>query len=295
MNHLALLQHQAALRAQCPPAPPLSEGASPPVHINTWGEGGQPVLIIHGGVQGGLGGGPRSFAKQRALVGQGYQLRLVDRPGFGASPSRGPDDMEADAVWIAGLLDNRPHLVGHSWGGAEALLAAARRPEAVRSLVLIEPALQPLLMTASDDATLTAGKAHAAANMARLLESRSPAEYGLIFARSLGGAEDNVSELVRALEADPTRAANLGCALLHGRMAAPPTMYQAAQTVREAGLAVLVISGGWSAAFDGVGEITARLTGGRHEIVQSPDHFPQLSSPEAFNAAVSAFWRSCEP
>ena len=294
MNPFALLQHQAALREQCPPARPSPEGEAPPIHVNTWGAGGEPVLIIHGGVQGGLGGGPRTFVKQRPLVNEGYQLRLVDRPGFGATPSRGPDDMEADAVWIADLLDDRPHLVGHSWGGAEALLAAARRPQAVRSLVLIEPALQPLLMTAPDDADLAAGKAHAAANLARLLETGSPAEYGLVFARSLGGAEDDISELVRALEADATRASNLGCALLHGRMAAPPAMYQAAVAVRGAGVPVLVITGGWSAAFDGVGAITAQLTGGRHEVVRSPDHFPQLSSPDAFNTAVTGFWRAIE-
>ena len=295
MNPFALLQHQAALRAQCPPTRPSLEDEAAPIHVNAWGGAGEPVLIIHGGVQGGLGGGPRTFAKQRPLVDQGYQLRLVDRPGFGATPSRGPDDMEADAVWIADLLDERPHLVGHSWGGAEALLAAARRSDAVRSLVLIEPALQPLLMTAPDDPEFEAGKAHAASNVGRLLESRTPAEYGLVFARSLGGAEDDVSELVHALEVDPTRAANLGCALLHGRMAPPPAMYLAAEAVRRAGIPVLVVTGGWSAAFDGVGAITARLTGGRHDIVRSPDHFPQLSSPEAFNAAVSAFWRSCEP
>ena len=294
MNPFALLQHQAALREQCPPPWPAPAGEAPPIHVNAWGAGGEAVLIIHGGVQGGLGGGPRTFAKQRPLVEQGYELRVVDRPGFGATPSRGPDDMEADAAWISGLLDDRPHLVGHSWGGAGALLAAARRPEAVRSLVLIEPALQPLLMTAPDDPEFAAGKAHAAANVAKLLESRSPAEYGLVFARSLGGAEDDVSELVSALEADPTRAANLGCALLHGRMAAPPVMYQAAEAVRGACIPVLVITGGWSAAFDGVGAIAARLTGGRHAVVRSPDHFPQLSSPDAFNAAVIAFWRSCE-
>ena len=158
------------------------------------------------------------------------------------------------------------------------------------SLLLIEPALQPLLVLAPEDPDLAAGKVHAAANMARLLEAESPAEYGLVFAKSLGGAEDDVGGLVQALIDDPVRAANLGCALLQSRMAPPPAMYQAAVTVKEAALPVLVISGGWSPMFDALSLATAQLTGGRHVIVPSPNHFPQLSAAEEFNAVVTAFW-----
>ena len=93
------------------------------------------VLIVHGGVQGGLGGGPATFARQEALADLGWQVAIVDRSGLGRTPSRGPDDMEADAPWIADMLGDGAHLVGHSWGGASALLAAASRPRAcARSL-----------------------------------------------------------------------------------------------------------------------------------------------------------------
>jgi pimeloyl-ACP methyl ester carboxylesterase len=292
MNPLALLQHQDALRNQCSPPPQPPEGEQPPINVTTWGASGEPVLIIHGGVQGGLGGGPLTFANQRPLADQGFQLRLADRPGFGASQSRGPDDMVADAVWIAELLADSSHLLGHSWGGAEALLAAARRPDAVRSLVLVEPALHPFLIAAPDTPELAAAKADAAFNIAKLLDSRTPAEYGLAFVRSLGGAENDSTALLQSLKVDPARATNLGCALLRGRMAPPPALYQAAAAVKDAGIPVLVISGGWSRVFDGLSKVTAQLTGGAHKVVRSEDHFPQLSSPGAFNNAVSAFWRT---
>jgi hypothetical protein len=64
---------------------------------------------------------------------------LVDRRGFGASPADGRVDFERDAEDVAELLADGAHLVGHSYGGVVSLLAAARRPDAVRSLVLIEP------------------------------------------------------------------------------------------------------------------------------------------------------------
>lgn len=51
-----------------------------------------------------------------------------------------------------------------------------------------------------------------------------------------------------------------------------------------------LITGGWSPTYDAVGELTARLTGGRHVIVPSPDHFVMTSNPSEFNAAVETFW-----
>ena len=286
-----VLQHREALLAQCPPAQVPTDASSLPIHVTTWGEAGDPVLIVHGGVQGGLGGGPSTFSHQKALTERGWKLRLVDRPGFGESPSRGPDDMEADALWIAELLGDGSHLMGHSWGGAEALLAAARRPRAVSSLVLVEPALQPLLMTAQGE-RYAAAKADAMHSMGPLLATKTPGEYGLAFARSLGRNEDGgPNRAAAALEADPERATALGTALLQSRMAPPPVMAGAAAAVVAAKVPVLVITGGWSPFFDGVGARVAEMTGGRHQVVSAPDHFPQTTAADAFNDAVDAFMR----
>ena len=94
--------------------------------------------------------------------------------------------------------------------------------------------------------------------------------------------------------ADPAQAARIGCSLLRSKMASPQAFLQAAQAVARAGIPVLVISGGWSPAYVAVGELTAKLTGGRHVIVPSPSHFVQLASPSAFNDAVDAFMREAE-
>lgn len=53
----------------------------------------------------------------------------------------GPDDQpERDAERIIDTLGGRGHVVGHSYGAVTAMLAAQRRPDLLRSLVLLEPA-----------------------------------------------------------------------------------------------------------------------------------------------------------
>lgn len=294
-----VMRQRDMLIAQCPSLdPPVTEAVEAlPLHVTTWGESGSKVLLIHGGVQGGIGGGPVTFDRQRALAERGWTVARVDRPGFGESPSRGIDDMAADAIWIERMLGDGAHLIGHSWGGAEALLAAARRPAAVRSLILVEPALFPLVMT-QPDVLADPMKREAAMHVAKLMmSSRTPADYGLAFARSLGSGTDaggaaNVA--LAALEADPSKAAKLGCALLQGRMASPQEMLQAAAAIAAAGVPILTISGGWSPFFDLVSQVTAKVAGGSHVIVPSSTHFPQMENPGDFNELVEGFMRDAE-
>lgn len=56
-----------------------------------------------------------------------------------------------DATDLEPLLNRRPHVVAHSYGGLGALIAATRRPAQVRSLTLIEP---PLFHLVKDDSEL---------------------------------------------------------------------------------------------------------------------------------------------
>jgi pimeloyl-ACP methyl ester carboxylesterase len=282
---ILLPRHRDALATSCPvhPKVPDAEAATLPINIQRWGETGREVVIIHGGVQGNMGGGPTTFAHQRSLVQKGWRLLLPERPGFGQSPSRGPDDMEADSVWISNMLDGVV-LMGHSWGGAEALLAAARRTDGVRALILVEPALHMLLprseVLANDEVArkdfLALGEASLAAG--------DPGTYGLTFLRTLG-PDPRIADLER----DPDRAVSLGCALLRARMASPETMRDAAEKVAAAKIPVLVISGGYSPVFNAIGELAASIMHGEHVIVRSINHYPMQTNPEEFNATVVNF------
>jgi pimeloyl-ACP methyl ester carboxylesterase len=109
----------------------------------------------------GLGGSSRNWTDLMYLLSRpgdpdagpaGPVLRgaAPDLPGFGFSPPPADGDYSVDARVraVAALIDaqgNWPvHLVGNSLGGAVATRLAARRPDLVRTLTLISPALPDL-------------------------------------------------------------------------------------------------------------------------------------------------------
>ena len=92
------------------------------------------IVFVHGSV---MGGRP-TWSGQRAL-GDRFRLDIVERPGFPPNPPVERVDFEEHAVIVADRLNGGAHLVGHSYGGVIALLAAAAVPRSVRSLTVIEP------------------------------------------------------------------------------------------------------------------------------------------------------------
>lgn len=102
---------------------------------------GRPVLALHG-----WGGAIHSFwpvAEQ--LAPRGYQVHVIDLPGFGASelPPR-PWGVTEYSRFVLCYLDaaglERADLLGHSFGGRISLVLAAEHPERVRKLVLASSA-----------------------------------------------------------------------------------------------------------------------------------------------------------
>ena len=104
-----------------------------------------PALLVHG-----LGGSSLNWSALLGEVSGTVAGEAVDLPGFGSSPP--PDDgdysVSGHARSLVRYLDSaeRPvrgpvHLVGNSLGGAVATRVAALRPDLVRSLTLISPAL----------------------------------------------------------------------------------------------------------------------------------------------------------
>ncbi len=101
---------------------------------------GPEVLLVHGGAS------PEATWRGLGSLRADWTLALVHRRGYPPSPPPpdGRHDFDVDAADLDGLLEGRPHVVAHSYGTLGALIAAARSPERVRSLTLIEPPLYHL-------------------------------------------------------------------------------------------------------------------------------------------------------
>lgn len=96
---------------------------------------GENVVLVHGS----LATGREEWEAQQPLAEEGFRLLVVDRRGYGNSPTAEGEDFLRDAQDIAALMDGGVHLVGHSYGGLGVMFAAALRPQATRSLALLEP------------------------------------------------------------------------------------------------------------------------------------------------------------
>ncbi len=92
------------------------------------------IVFVHGSV---MGGRP-TWTGQRPLA-SAFELEIVERPGFPPNPPVSHVDFDEHARLIAGAIGDGDHLVGHSYGGVIALLAAALAPGRVGSLTVIEP------------------------------------------------------------------------------------------------------------------------------------------------------------
>jgi pimeloyl-ACP methyl ester carboxylesterase len=113
----------------------------------------EPAVFVHG-----LGGSSRNWTDLMAELSRPGPVpsepvlasEAVDLPGFGHSPPppSGDYSIDAHAAAVIALIDAGGrwpvHLVGNSLGGAVCVRAAARRPDLVRTLTLISPALPDL-------------------------------------------------------------------------------------------------------------------------------------------------------
>ena len=104
---------------------------------------GRPVVLIHGNP-----GSCRDWSRLYGPLAPGFCAFAFDRPGHGHSDrpnQNGQVTVEVQArllnCGLAQLGVERPILVGHSWGGALALIYALCHPEDVSGLVLLAPAV----------------------------------------------------------------------------------------------------------------------------------------------------------
>lgn len=131
---------EAAAAAASAPQPRIVEAGGRRIRILEIGEGGVPLLFVHG-----FGGDLENWMFNQAELAARRRTIALDLPGHGGSakePGEGSVPALADAVLavLDALGVERAHLVGHSLGGAIALALALERPQRVASATLLAPA-----------------------------------------------------------------------------------------------------------------------------------------------------------
>jgi pimeloyl-ACP methyl ester carboxylesterase len=231
------------------------------------------LLLVHGSVV----NSDLTWNAQKPLADR-FEIVAPNRRGFPPGPDVERVDFEDEAVWLEPFLLPGTHLVGHSYGGVIALLAAARHPELLRSLTVIEP---PAFGAAR-------GIPAADEFMARIEEHwtngpRDPGEFLRGFLALVGSstpAGDFTPELLQGartlmVERPPSEAV-----IPFDELAGTP-------------FPKLVVSGGHSAAFDAVCDVLEERLGAERAVLPGAGHSVQRLG-EPFNALLASFVERAE-
>lgn len=233
-----------------------------------WGTG-ERVVLVHGS----LATGPPEWAAQRPLADEGYELVVPTRRAYLGTGVG--EDFLTDGDDVAELLRDGAHLVGHSYGGLVALVAASLRPRAVRSLVLAEP---PLFQVAADHADVRA------------------LQEGLVTAFASDRADRDFLEHFLRLVGTPPEALSAGLldeleglvpALRLGRQPWEATV--PVDHLSSAPFPVVVVSGRHDRAFHAVCAALARDHGAELRLVEGAGHEVQMVADD-FNAVLRVVW-----
>jgi len=227
------------------------------------------LVLVHGSV----GNGAATWAAQGPLA-ERFELVVLDRPGFPPGPSVASVDFEEHGRWLTERLEPGDHLAGHSYGGIVSLLAAAERPELVRSLTVIEP---PCFRIArgepAADAAIEALERHWGEG------PREPREFLIGF---FALVSDRPPSLPDPLPPDLEQGART---LMVERL--PSEAEIPFERLAAAPFPKLAVSGGHSAAFDLVCDVLEKRIGAERLVIRGAGHNPQTAP--GFNEAFAEF------
>jgi len=227
------------------------------------------VMLVHGSVLRGWG----TWAAQRPLADE-YRLIVPYRTGYPPNPPLERIDFEVQAGEIAELIEPATHLVGHSYGGVVSMLAAAKVPDRLRSLTVIEP---PAFGVAPGNPDVEALVMRVAEHYA--VPGRTPRDFALGFVARVG-ATPNLPEIL-----PPEVEASIRASMVERDATEAQIPFDA---IREARFPVLVISGGHHPAFDAVCDVLEDRLGAQRTVIAGSGHSAQRTGAR-FNDRLRQF------
>ncbi|WP_411102017.1 alpha/beta fold hydrolase [Streptomyces sp. cmx-4-9] len=189
------------LRTLVLPGLELAVRQRPPVRA-----GLPPALFVHG-----LGGSSQNWSALMAELEDTVDGEAVDLPGFGWSPP--PADRDYSVTGLARAVIRHldaagrgpVHLIGNSLGGAVSTRVAAVRPDLVRTLTLVSPALPELRVQRSAVPTALLAVPGVAALFSRLTrdltaEQRTRGVMGLCYGDPSRVPQEGFAHAVEEME-----------------------------------------------------------------------------------------------
>lgn len=270
----------AALGLAClgaAPAPPVpAEAARPfvPTRFSVVVQGAGPDVILIPGLT-----GSRDVWKGTVAAVPGYRYHLFQVAGFAGSPPRGNARgnvvaplAEEVARYISARGLGRPAIVGHSMGGTVAMMVAARHPERVGRVMVVDMLPQPAGFIGGDAAGMR-GLADSLRDLSATPGGRRLVESAI---RLFGNPESGADPDVTARATHELALTDLTPEL--GRIAAPLTVvYASLDPSRRA-----ADDGRYRAAY-------ARKRGTRLVRIDNSGHMIMYDQPARFRAALKAF------
>jgi pimeloyl-ACP methyl ester carboxylesterase len=231
------------------------------------------LSLVHGSVV----NAKLTWGAQKPLADR-FEMVAPNRRGFPPGPEVERVDFEDEARWLEPFLAPGTHLVGHSYGGVIALLAAARWPDRVRSLAVIEP---PAFGVAR-------GRPPVDELVARLEDHwtsgpRDPAEFLRGFLALVGSSIPPGQFSPELLQGART--------LMVER--SPAEAVIPLEVLARAPFPKLVVSGGHSPAFEAVCDVLEDRLGAERAVLPGAGHSVQRLG-EPFNALLTSFLERAE-
>ena len=226
-------------------------------------------------VHGSLMSGQQAFAAQRKLR-TNYSLQMPDRRGYASEEEGLSECLNLDAADIVERINGGAHLVGASVGGIVAMLAAIQCPQAVRSLVVIEP---PVLSIALDNLSVSVLQS-------RLIEhfQRANVLTERAFAKGFYDALSSETELPRSTPANDRAMRRL-------KFERPWDIELNLNKLRELSCRKYVVSGGWHPALNVVCGRLAEKIGALESVIEGCGHAVQYTG-RPFNDLLLSIWAS---
>lgn len=241
---------------------------------------GPAMVLVHGTTN-----DKDAWAFVEPILAERHRVWAFDRRGRGESGDGEDYSLEREAddvrVVLAATGDDRPHLVGHSFGAICSLEAASAGPD-LASLTIYEPPLFGERVAASVRRTI------------ELLHEGKPEDAALVFLPEVAGLASEELDMVRSMPDVWNRIVQVAEATFEREAGVVDAVSGRAERYAGVEAPILHVTGGLTdhAVYPTHDELVAAGIAAEHATIDGQRHLALVGAPDAFAEAVLSFTAS---